>query len=64
LYNHVGQKEAIQKLETMIAEFGKLGVSGLCKLNNLNKEQNEKLFNTNHFHEMIYNMLLGLRKCF
>ncbi len=62
LYDHVGKPNLIKNLNIMLDNFKKLGVAGLSKLNGLTSDKNEILFNSVHFHELIYHLLTGLRK--
>lgn len=62
LYNKVDEKTLTNNLNEIFKSFKKLGIKGLCKLNGLTKIENEALFSTTHFHEMIYIILLGLKR--
>lgn len=62
LYEHVGRKQLTVNLQNMLLEFKKMGIDGLSKLNGLNTNQNTILFNTLHFHELIYYILVGLKR--
>lgn len=62
LYKYTGDKEINKKMQAMFAYFKKIGVGGLSALNGLTNEQNELLFDTIHFHEMIYYVLIGLKR--
>jgi hypothetical protein len=61
-YNTIDEKTLTNNLNEIFKKFRKLGINGLCKLNGLTKIENEALFSTTHFHEMIYIILLGLKK--
>ena len=56
------EKMLNEKLCNIFSTFNELGINGLCKLNGLKKDQNILLFTTLHFHEMIYNILIGLKR--
>ncbi len=52
----------INQLNEKFSMFKKLGITGLSRLNGLTKNENEVLFDTTHFHEMIYYTLKGLNQ--
>lgn len=62
LHQLVNEKVFNDNLKDIFTSFKKLGITGLCRLNGLTKNENELLFNTIHFHEMIYYILIGLKR--
>lgn len=62
LYKHVGKKPLTNDLNDIFSYFKRLGIPGISQLNGLNKNENEIIFNTQHFPEMIYYVLLGLKR--
>ncbi len=58
------KKNANKALMNVFLEFKNTGLSGISKLNGLSMEENEILFQTIHFHEIIYYILSGLKRKF
>jgi hypothetical protein len=62
LYEYIDNKLLTQRIIESFSSFKKLGLVGLSRMNGLSKEENAILFNTIHFPEMIYYILIGLMK--
>lgn len=62
LYQFVGKTVMTQQLNEIFTKFSQMGLKGLSSLNGLSNDENEVLFDTNHFHEMIYYILIGLQR--
>jgi hypothetical protein len=59
---HRTQAGKALRMEDKLGVFRKLGLKGLCNLNQLNARENETLFATEHFHEILYHNLIGLKR--
>ena len=57
-----GRSKYDEDLQRIFSEFAKFGIKGLSRLNRLTEEENEILFETVHFHEMIYYILEGFKR--
>lgn len=63
LYNYAdGIQHQYLSITSIFSYFVKTGLKGISKLNKLTEEQNEILFTTTHFPEIIYYTLVGLNK--
>lgn len=58
------RKDSVPTISSNIQKFQQLGLKGLSKINRLTSEQNEILFETKHFSEIIFYTLAGLKKSF
>jgi hypothetical protein len=56
------RKDAQIDLQDALEEFTRIGVRGLSRINKLSEAQNEILFETPHFHDIMFYVLGGLRK--
>jgi hypothetical protein len=61
-----GKKKKSDYITTkdLFVQMSKIGIKNVIKVNNLNEDENETLFATKHFYEIMYFILLGLNRTF